>query len=55
MHELSIKISVKGAMTPDQIMNLKELLDTKVNNYLLTIPVHTPILSRETRELEDAY
>lgn len=54
MHTLSITVKVKGSVTPEQLVGIRESLQVKVDDYLLSLPVHTPSLAREIRVLENA-
>ena len=53
MKRLVIDVTVKGAMTPDHILSLRERLQQQVDNYLLSLPVHTPNLPRKSYELQE--
>ena len=53
MNRLVIDVTVKGAMTPDHILSLRETLQAKIDKYLLSLPVLTPNLPREVCELRE--
>lgn len=52
MKHLHMKVTIKGAVTPEQLMYLDRELHVKVNEFLLSLPVQTPSLPRKVRELE---
>jgi hypothetical protein len=39
MHTLELKISVKGGISIDQLIELDRTLHVKVNEYLLSLPI----------------
>lgn len=39
MHTLELKISVKGGISIDQLIELDKTLHVKVNEYLLSLPI----------------
>lgn len=51
LKSLHINVRVRGAMTPDQILSLRDNLQQQVDKYLISLPVLTPSLPRESYEL----